>query len=409
MNRELLTILENLEKEKGIDRDVLIEAVEVALVSASKRQLGRYPDLTFSIDHETGQIRAFAGKTVTEEVSDSSKEISLSEARKMDKSLNIGDDCQVEVPLENFGRIAAQTAKQVVIQKIREAERDVIYKEFENKQGDIVSGIVRRFEQGNVVVDIGKTEAILPHRERVPGEEFPIGHRMRAYVLEVHKGDIPAQIVISRTHPGLVRKLFQLEVPEIYEGVVEIKAVAREPGARSKVAVAALMENVDPVGTCVGVRGSRIRNIVRELLEEKIDIVPWDEDPPTFITNALRPAKVVEVRINERAKTADVIVGDDQLSLAIGRKGQNVRLAAKLTGWKINVRTGAQLKVEESARELEKLPGVGIKLAWDLVQAGFNSVAGLANADVESLTSVPGVGKKRAEKLLKVAKEEDGR
>ncbi len=403
-----MTILEYLEKEKGIDRDVLIQAVEVALVSASKRQLGRYPDLTFSIDRKTGQIRAFATKTVTEKVSDSAKEISLSEAKQTDNDLNIGDECQVEVPPENFGRIAAQNAKQIVIQKIRQAEREAIYKEFENRLGDIVSGTVRRFEQGNVIVDLGKTEAILPYRERVPGEEFRVGHRLRGYVLEVHKGDIPAQVVISRTHPGLVRKLFQLEVPEIYEGAVEIKAVAREPGERSKVAVAALMENIDPVGTCVGVRGSRIRNIVRELLEEKIDIVPWDEDQPAFITNALRPAKVVEVRINEREKTADVIVGDDQLSLAIGKKGQNVRLAARLTGWKINVRTGAQLQAEQSSRELQKLPGVGMKVAWELVQAGFNSVAGLANADVESLMNVPGVGKKKAEKLLKIAKDEIG-
>lgn len=405
MNRELLTVLENLEREKGIDREVLIQAVEVALVSASKRQLGRYPDLSFSIDRKTGEIRAFTTKTVTVKVSDPSKEISLNEARQMDSDLNTGDNCQVGVPLEDFGRIAAQTAKQVVIQKIREAEREVIYKEFENRHGDIVSGTVRRFEQGNVIVDLGKTEAILPYRERVPGEEFRVGHRMRAYVIEVHKGDVPAQIVISRTHPGLVRKLFELEVPEINEGAVEIKLVAREPGERSKVAVASLTENVDPVGTCVGMRGSRIRNIVRELREEKIDIVPWDEDQPTFITNALSPAKVLEVRINESGKTADVIVGDDQLSLAIGKKGQNVRLAAKLTGWKINVRTGAQLKAEESAKDLQKLPGVGMKLAWDLIQAGFHSIAGLAKADVESLISVPGVGKKRAEKLLEVAKE----
>ena len=400
-----MTILETLEREKGIDREVLMQATEVALVSAGKRQLGRYPDLKFSIDRKSGEICAFVSKTVTENVSNLSKEISLSDAKKIDDNLNIGDSCEVEIPLADFGRIAAQAAKQVVTQKIREAERDVIYKEFENKRGDIVSGTVRRFEQGNVIVDLGKAEAVLPHRERVPDEEFRVGHRMRAYVIEVHKGDVPTPVVISRTHPGLVRKLFELEVPEIYDGVVEIKALVREPGERSKIAVATLTENVDPVGTCVGIRGSRIRNIVRELREEKIDIVPWDKNISAFITNALRPAKVVDVRMDEREKTADVTVGDDQLSLAIGKKGQNVRLAARLTGWKINVRTGAQLKAEDSAKLLQKLPGVGMKLAWDLVQAGFNSIDGLASADVESLMSVQGVGEKRAEKLIQAAKQ----
>jgi len=405
MNKELLTTLENLEKQKGIDKEILMEAVEAALVSASKKQLGHFSNLCFSIDRKTGEIHAFATKKVTEDVSDPSREISLDEARQKDDTVNIGDECQVQIPPETFGRIAAQTAKQVVVQKIREAEREVIYKEFEGKQGDIVSGTVRRFEHGSVIIDIGRTEASLPHRERVPGEEFHIGQRIRAYVLEVHKGDIPAQIVVSRTHSGIVRKLFEMEVPEIDEGIVEIKAVAREPGIRSKVAVATLTEKVDPVGTCVGVRGSRIRNIVRELQEEKIDIVPWDETASSFITNALSPAKVVEVKIDESKKSADVTVGDDQLSLAIGKKGQNVRLAARLTGWKINVRTSAQMKAQKSAGELQDLPGVGMKLAWDLIQAGFNSMAGLASADVESLMSVPGIGEKKAKTLLETAKE----
>jgi N utilization substance protein A len=407
MNGELLTVIDNLEREKGIDKEVLIQAVEAALASASRKQLGHYSDLTFSVNRETGQIRAFAAKLVTQEVSDPSKEISPDEAKGINSDLSVGDKCQVEIPPKSFGRIAAQTARQVVIQKIREAEREVIYREFEGKQGDTVNGAVCRFEQGNVILDLGKTEAILPTRERVPGEEFQIGFRLRAYILEVNKGDAPAQIVVSRSHPGLVRKLFELEVPEIYEGTIEIKAVAREPGERTKVAVVSLMENVDPVGACVGMRGSRIKNIVRELREEKIDIVPWDKETTAFITNALSPAKVLDVKINEKDNTADVTVGDDQLSLAIGKKGQNVRLAARLTGWKINVRTGAKLRAEESAKELQKLPGVGMKLAWDLVQAGFNSVPGLASADVESLMEVPGVGKKTAEKLLKAAKEEE--
>ena len=406
MNGDLFRVLEGLEKERGIDREVLIKAVESALASASRRRFGRYSDLTFSIDRETGKIRVFTSKVVTESVSNPSKEIELGEARQIESTLNAGDTAKVEIPLENLGRIAAKMAKQVVTQKIREAEREVIYNEFKDKIGDVISGTVRRFEHGNVIMELGRTEVVLPSRERVSEEDFHIGQRVRAYILEVRREDAPVQVVVSRTHPGFVKKLFELEVPEIYEGAIEIKGVAREPGERSKVAVATLMENVDPVGACVGVRGSRIRNIVRELGEEKVDIVPWNENISVFITNALSPAKVLEVRVNESVKSADVIVGDDQLSLAIGKRGQNVRLAAKLAGWKINVRTSAQLKVEESAVELQKLQGVGMKLAWDLVRAGFNSIEGLANADVESLMTVPGVGEKTAKKLIKVAKAE---
>ncbi len=405
MNGELLTVLESLGKEKGIDEEVLIKALEVALISASRKQLGHHSELSFSIDRETGQIRVFTVKEVCEKVSNPARQIDLNEARKIDSNLNAGDQCQVEVPLKSLGRVVAQAAKQVVTQKIREAEREVIYREFEGKRGDIVNGIVNRFEQKDVIMEIGRAEAILPSKERVAGEEFQIGQRVRAYIVEVNKGEKSAQIVVSRTHPGLVKRLFELEIPEISEGAIEIKAVAREPGERSKVAVKTLTENVDPVGACVGMRGSRIKNIVRELHDEKIDIVPWEEDISPFIINALSPAKVVAVKTNDKEKSADVTVGDDQLSLAIGRKGQNVRLAARLTGWKINVRTETQFKAQASARDLQKLPGVGMKLAWDLVQAGFNSIEGLANADIESLVAVPGVGEKTAKKLLKTSKE----
>lgn len=404
MNEEFITVLESLGKEKGIDREVLIQAVETALVSASRKQLGHYSKLSFSIDRKTWQIHAFITKEVCEKVSNPAKQIELSEAIKIDSSLNTGDQCQIEIPIESFGRVVAQTAKHVVMQKICEAERDVIYREFESRRGEIVSGVVNRFEQKNVIMEIGRAEAVLPSRERVAGEEFQIGQHIRAYIIEVNKGEMPAQIVVSRTHPGFVKKLFELEIPEISEGTIEVKALAREPGERSKIAVRALMENVDPIGACVGMRGSRIRNIVRELHDEKIDIVQWDENISSFITSALSPAKVVAVRTNDKEKSADVTVGDDQLSLAIGRKGQNVRLAARLTGWKINVRTKTQFKAEESARDMQKLPGIGMKLAWDLVQAGFNSIEGLASADTESLMAVPGVGEKTAEKLIEAAK-----
>ncbi|MCD5391083.1 transcription termination factor NusA [candidate division NPL-UPA2 bacterium] len=407
MSENLLGILDSMGRERGIDREILIEAVEAAILSASKKAFKSMPEARVSIDRTTGKIGVFSSKKVVDRVTHPSEEIGLTEVRQINPDLKMGDECEVEVTPRDFGRIAAQTARQVIIQKIREAERDNIYREYEEKQGEITTGAVERFEHGDVIIDLGNTEALLPQRERCPGENFRQGDRITAYILEVRKASRGPQIILSRTHPGLVRKLFELEVPEIHQGAVEIKSVAREPGERSKVAVSTSMENVDSVGTCVGVRGTRIKSIMRELRGERIDIVRWDEDPVTFITNALSPAKIMDIKINSAERQSDILVSDEQLSLAIGKKGQNVRLAAKLTGWRINIRgqSEAQVEKEKTVLSLTKLPGVGRGLAEALSQAGFHDLKQLAGAEIKKLTEAPGIGKKKAEKIIVAAKE----
>lgn len=407
MSGDLLAILDSMGKERGIDREVLIEAVEAAILSASKKAFESMPKARVSIDRTTGRIGVFSNKEVVAKVTHPSREIGLTEAKEINPDLKIGETIEVEVTHRDFGRIAAQTARQVIIQKIREAERDNIYREYETRQGEITNGAVERFEHGNVIIDLGNTEALLPQRERCPGENFRQGDRITAYILEVRKASRGPQIILSRTHPVLVRKLFELEVPEIHQGAVEIKSIAREPGERSKVAVSASMKNVDSVGACVGVRGTRIKSIMRELRGEKIDIVRWDEDLATFITNALSPAQIMDIKINEKEKESHIIASDEQLSLAIGKKGQNVRLAAKLTGWKINIRGQSEAVRErkEAFLNLTKLPGVGRGLAEALSQAGFHSLKELAGAGIKKLTEVPGIGKKKAEKIQAAAKE----
>jgi len=356
LNGDLLVILEYLEKEKGIDKEQMIQAVEQALLTASRKGFGvAGPVKKVTIDRTTGKISAFAEKHVVETVQDPTKEISLQEAQQIDPELKVGDTCLVEVMPEEFGRISAQTAKQIIIQKIREAEREIIYQEFGSKQGEIINAMVQTFEQGAIILDLGKTEGIIPPRERVPGEEFQRGERIKAYLLEVRRSNGNIQVVLSRSHPAFVLKLFEMEVPEIREGIVEIKSISREAGERTKIAVASNDENIDPVGACVGIRGARVKTIVRELRGEKIDIVKWDEDPAVFITNALSPAKVTNVKIDEETHTAYVVVPDDQLSLAIGKKGQNVRLAAKLTGWRIDIRSESQGEEETLCQEVEEV------------------------------------------------------
>jgi len=338
---------EQLGKEKGISSEVLFEAIEAALISAYKRNFRSAQNVRVALDKTSGEIRVYAKKTVTETVKDPLLEISLADARKLDPRYEIDDVVEVEVTPKNFGRIAAQTAKQVVVQRIREAERGMIYEEFSNRESEIVTGIVQRTEQNNVYIDLGKAEAILSNTEKIPTETYRHGERIKTYIVEVKKTPKGPQILVSRTHPGLLKRLFELEVPEIHDGIVEIKSVAREPGYRSKISVYSRDENVDPVGACVGHKGMRVQTIVNELRGEKIDIVRWHADPAKYIANALSPAKVISVEINELEKSSRVIVPDYQLSLAIGKEGQNARLAAKLTGWKIDIKSETQALVAQ--------------------------------------------------------------
>jgi N utilization substance protein A len=333
---------EQLGKEKGISAEILFEAIEAALISAYKRNFGSAQNVNVSLDRATGEIHVYARKTVVEDAQDERMEISLKTARTIDPRYELEDIVEIEVTPKHFGRIAAQTAKQVVVQRIREAERGMIYEEYSNRESDIVTGIVQRIEQKNVFIDLGKAEAILAPTEQIAYENYKHGDRLKTYIIEVKKTTKGPQILVSRTHPGLLKRLFELEVPEIHDGIVEIKSVAREPGLRSKIAVQSRDETIDPVGSCVGHKGMRVQTIVNELRGEKIDIVKWDVLPAKYIANALSPAKVLLVDINETEKMSRVVVPDYQLSLAIGKEGQNARLAAKLTGWKIDIKSQSQ-------------------------------------------------------------------
>ncbi len=344
MSAELILALEQLEKEKGIKKEIIIEAIEAALISAYKKNFGSAMNVKVNIDRTTGDVKVFGLRKVAEVPDMDQMDISVDEALKLNPTLAIGDIAEMEVTPRSFGRIAAQTAKQVVVQKLREAERGIIYDEFYNKESDIVTGIIQRIEKRNVIVDLGKTEAVLSPSEQTPGEEYRFNERLKSYIIEVKKTTKGPQIMISRTHPGLVKRLFELEVPEIHDGTVEIKSISREPGSRTKIAVYSKDENVDPVGACVGQKGTRVQAIVDELRGEKIDIIKWSNDPKEYISSSLSPAKVVRVDVNEEEKAARVVVPDYQLSLAIGKEGQNARLAAKLTGWKIDIKSESQLR-----------------------------------------------------------------
>lgn len=344
MSAELMLALEQLEKEKGIKKEIIVEAIEAALISAYKKNFGSAMNVNVNIDRETGDVKVFGLRKVAEVPDVDAMDISVEEALKINPKLNVGDFVEMEVTPKSFGRIAAQTAKQVVVQKLREAERGIIYDEFYNKECDIVTGIVQRIEKRNVIVDLGKTEAVLTPTEQTPGEEYKFNDRIKTYIVEVKKTTKGPQILISRTHPGLVKRLFELEVPEIHDGTVEIKSISREAGSRTKIAVYSKDENVDPVGACVGQRGTRVQAIVDELRGEKIDIIKWSNDIKEYISSSLSPAKVIRVDVDEEQKAAKVVVPDYQLSLAIGKEGQNARLAAKLTGWKIDIKSESQLR-----------------------------------------------------------------
>lgn len=346
MNLELLTALEDIEKEKGIPKKLLLEAIEAALISAYKKNFGSSQNVKVQIDETTGEVGVYSQKEVVEEAEDDNLQISLEEARKINPDSDPGDIIETEVTPANFGRIAAQTAKQVVIQRIREAEREIVYEEFHNREGDIITGIVQRRMGNNVIIDIGKTEALLIPSEQMPNDEYNPGQRIKVYILEAKQTTKGPRVLVSRSHPGLLKRLFELEVPEIHDGIVLINSVAREAGSRSKMAVSSVNSEVDPVGACVGPKGMRVQAVVDELQGEKIDIVRWEEEVADFIANSLSPARVIDVILQEEEKVARVIVPDYQLSLAIGKDGQNARLAAKLTGWKIDI------KDETQAREM---------------------------------------------------------
>ena len=366
MNKELLNAIAFLSKEKGVSTDVICDSLEAVLITAYKKEPEANPVADVELNRETGDYRIVAAQTVVDEVENPHSEISLEDARKINPDYEVGDVVNVDVTPDNFGRIAAQAAKQVMIQRLREAERNIVYDEFYNRTDDIITGLIQRIENRNVYVDLGKAEAVLPVSEQIPTENYAVGQRIKCYVVEVRKTTKGAQILVSRTHPGLLKRLFELEVPEIYEGVVELKSVAREPGRRSKIAVYSRDENVDSVGACVGPTGTRVQNIVTELQNEKIDIVKWDEDPAVYIANALSPAQVISVTVDESDKSSSVVVPDYQLSLAIGKAGQNARLAAKLTNWKIDIKSESQAKEAEAAEETTETADDDMDILSDL-------------------------------------------
>lgn len=345
---ELIIAMDELEKEKGIKKEYLLEAIETALVTAYKRNFDSAENVKITMDKETGEIHVYAEKDIVEkpeDVENSKLQICLEEARKINKKLEVGDKAEIEQVPKNFGRIAAQTAKQVIVQKIREASRNFLFDEFNERKGEIVSGIVQKADGGIVVLDLGKLEGVMPVKEQIPTEKYKVNDKIRAYILDVERGIKGApQVIVSRANNDFVRKLFELEIPEIYEGLIEIKGVSRDPGNRCKVAVYSQNENIDPVGSCVGQKGIRIQNIINELNGEKIDVIEWSEDPAIYISAALLPAEVMAVDVKPEEKFAQVIVRDDQLSLAIGKSGQNARLAARLTNWKIDIKSESQFR-----------------------------------------------------------------
>ena len=413
MGNELVQVLDQIGRDKGIDRNILINAIESAVLSASRKKYGNIENIFARFNEKTGEVELYLTKKIVSAVEDPKAEISLDEARKIKPSASEGEELEVKLESIDFGRIAAQTAKQIIVQKVREAERDQIYSEFVQKQGQVVNGIVQKIEQGNIIIDLVKTEGILLVREQIIKERYNKGDRIRVYVLEVKMGPKGVQILLSRTHPNFLIKLFEMEVPEIYQGIVEIKGAARDPGWRGKIAVLSHDSDVDAVGACVGMKGTRVQAIVRELSGEKIDIVRWSAKYQEFITNALSPAQISKITFDEGNKSAEVIVPDDQLSLAIGRKGQNVKLASKLTGLHLAIFGQSELenkKEEKKAKELDdknalaKLENVGTKIAEALFEKGYKDIDSIVNSTVEDLCSVPGIGKKKAEALIESAK-----
>jgi N utilization substance protein A len=408
MQQDLNRVIEQVSKEKGIDKSILIGALESAMVSAAKRTFGHQRKIEAQYNPEIGEVELFEAKLVVQEVADPALEITLEDAREnYDPDAEIGDELLTKLDTGSFGRIAAQAAKQNIVQRVRDAEREIIYNEFKGRVGELVHGIVQRFEKKDIIVNLGKTDAIMPEKEQVPRERYRQGDRVRAYIISVEMTSRGPQIVLSRTHPGMLIKLFAQEVPEIYEGIVEVKGAAREPGGRAKIAVVSHDPDVDPVGACVGMKGTRVQAVVQELRGEKIDIVHWTPNPDDYVCRALAPAKVSKVIIDDDEHEMEVVVPDEQLSLAIGKKGQNVRLAARLTGWKIDVRSEAEAD-EESRRaksSLVAIPGVSDITAELLYQEGFKSAEEVAEAELESILAVEGIGPEKAETIYRSSRE----
>lgn len=404
---DLNRTLEQIEKDKGIPRAALVEAIESAMMSAARKKLGYLGELEARYNEEAGEVELFQFKTVVENVQNENQEITLEAAKKMDAEASYGDSLGSKMDAKLLGRIAAQTAKQVIIQKLKEAERDIVFKEYKDRVGQVLAGVVRRFEKGNLIVDLGKTEAIMPYREQIPGESYKPGDRVQGYFVEFNTSGRGSLVVLSRRHPGLLKSMFEMEVPEISEGIVEIKSCAREPGIRAKVAVYSKDGDVDPVGACVGMKGSRVQSIVQELKGEKIDIVLWDEDPAKFVCNAIAPAEVSKVIIKEKEKAMEIIVPDDQLSLAIGRKGQNVRLAANLTGWNIDI--FSETKVEEMATQAKSrlVTDLGIDDATAVVlhSHAFRSAEEIQGVPLEEFLAIPGMDQDKLKQIYAQAKE----
>jgi N utilization substance protein A len=407
MPSELDRIIEQVGKDKGIDKEILIDALQAAMISAAKKKFGPQRDLEAQYNPEIGEVELFEFKTVVELVTNPNVEISLEDAQKTDPEAEPGDSLGEKIPTETFGRIAAQTAKQVIMQKVREAEREMVYDLYKDQKSELVHGTVQRFEKGDMIVNLGRAEAVLHFKEQIPRENYRIGDRIRAYIFDVDKNAKGPLIKLSRVRPEMLVKLFELEVPEIYDGIVEIKGAAREPGGRAKIAVYSRDIDVDPVGACVGMKGSRVQAIVYELRGEKIDIVPWSHDIATYVCNALAPAEISKVIIDEREHAIEVIVPDNQLSLAIGKKGQNVRLASKLLGWKIEIHgeTDAEQSFQVAKAKLEDLHGVGDVIARSLINAGIYSVEDIDEWDAESIAQATQLGLKKAEKLKELARE----
>ena len=405
MLSDLQRIIDQISRDKGIDRQLLIEAIEEAVMSAAKKKFGQRRELEARFNDENGEVELFQFRTVVEEVEDEQTEISLPEALELDSEVQLGDELGSKMDnVADLGRIAAQSAKQVIIQKMKDAESNVIYEMYKDRKGEVVNGIVQRFERGNIIVNLGRTDAILPSKEQIPRKSYRQGDRIRALLLDVRQASREPQLVLSRTSDDFVAKLFALEVPEIAEGIVKIMGVCREPGARAKIAVISSESDVDPVGACVGMRGSRVQSVVQELRGEKIDIIPYTNDAAKYVSSALSPAKVNRVLIDEENRTMVVIVPDDQLSLAIGKNGQNVRLAVKLTGWKIDVKSETMAAEKpEGETDLIKLSGVGPAMAQKLMEQGIKSIAMLAAVEPELLSSIPGIGEKTAQHWMEEA------
>ncbi|MEE9403206.1 MAG: transcription termination factor NusA, partial [Desulfobacteria bacterium] len=398
-------VIEQVSRDRGIDKEILVKTLEEALGSAARKKFGTKLDIEVRYDEERGEIEVFQFKDVVAKVTEPDLEIDLEEGRKLDSGCQVGDSIGTKMDTTTFGRIAAQSAKQVIIQKMKDAERDVIYESFINRKGEIINGIVQRIDRRDIIVNLGRTEAILPVREQIHRETYRRGDRIRAYILDVLHESRGPQIILSRSHPQFLVALFNTEVPEVSEDIVSIVNAAREPGSRAKIAVTSNDSDIDPVGACVGMKGTRVQSVVHELKGEKIDIIPWRSDPAKFVCNALSPAEVSRVVIDEANRSMEVIVPDEYLSVAIGKRGQNVRLASKLTGWSIDVRseTTYSAAMRSSYDSLMSLPGIGASTADALYEQGFYSIEELANASVEELVQIKGISDKKAQALLESA------